>query len=415
MSVLGIIVEYNPFHNGHLHLIKEATKKENFQGIICVMSGNFLQRGEPALCHKWARAEMALAAGADLIIELPFCFAVRSAYYFARGGVSLLASTGIVSHIAFGSESGDLEKLNTLADYWQEETPLFKSRLKHYLDQGLNFPAARSRALEDILDEQEDLKDFIKNPNDILGVEYLRNIKEKKLDIKPIVIKRTGSGYHSTELGKIASATAIRQALKNNLPLSRIKESLPETSFKILKTEIEKGYAPVFEEELGNLILFKLRTMPEKDLINIYEIKEGLEGRFKKAAFKSADIEELRQNIKTKRYSMTRINRTLLYALFDFTWKQAQLFDEYGPQYIRILGFSETGQKLLKKIKKTSPLPVISRGSEVKKALTKSENPVLREMLSLDVKAGNIYSLLYPRINLRQGGQDFTAEVVRKG
>lgn len=413
MSVLGIIVEYNPFHNGHLHLINEARKKENFEGIICIMSGNFLQRGEPALCHKWARAEMALSAGADLIIELPFCFAVRSAYYFARGGISLLASTGIVSHIAFGSESCDTQKLNTLAEYWLEESTEFKSKLRYYLDQGLNFPSARSRALEDIIDEKDSLKDFIKNPNDILGVEYLRNIKEKKLNITPMVIKRTGSGYHSTELGKIASATAIRQALKNKVPLEKIRESLPTASFDILKEEIEKGYAPVLEEELGNLILFKLRTMPEKNLINIYEVKEGLEGRFLKAAFQSATVEELRHHIKTKRYSMTRINRTLLYALLDFTWEQAQLFDEYGPQYIRILGFSETGQKLLKKIKKTSPLPIISRGSEVKRALIKNENPVLREMLSLDIKAGNIYSLLYPDIKLRKGGQDFKEEVVR--
>lgn len=412
MSVLGIIVEYNPFHNGHLHLINEARKKENFEGIICVMSGNFLQRGEPALCHKWARAEMALAAGADLIIELPFCFAARSAYYFAQGGVSLLALTGIVTHIAFGSESGNPQKLDTLASYWLEESPEFKNRLKHYLDKGFNFPSARARALEDIA-EEENIKDFIKNPNDILGVEYLRNIKEKKLPLSPIVIKRTGSGYHSTELAKIASATAIRQALKNKLPLEKIRESLPETSFDILKEEIEKGYAPVLEEELGNLILYKLRTMTVEELMNIYEIKEGLEGRFLEAAFKSSNLEELRQNIKTKRYSMTRINRSLLYALLGFTYEKAQLFDTCGPQYIRVLGFSTTGQKLLKKMKKTSPLPIISRGSQVKNMLFQSENPVLREMLSLDVKAGNIYSLLYPHIKLRQGGQDFTEEVVR--
>lgn len=412
MSVIGIIAEYNPFHNGHLYLINEARKTEDPEGIICVMSGNFLQRGEPALCHKWARARMALAAGADLVIELPFCFAVRSAYYFARGGVNLLASTGLVTHIAFGSESGNLKKLDALAGYWLEESPEFKNQLKQYLDKGLNFPAARARALEDIV-EEKNLKDFIKNPNDILAVEYLRNIKEKKLAITPIVIKRTGSGYHSTELTRIASATAIRQALKNNVPMEKIKEALPETSFNILNEEIEKGYAPVLDEELGNLILFKLRTMTEEELINIYEIKEGLEGRFLNAAYQSADLEELRQNIKTKRYSMTRINRTLLYALFDFTWEKARLFDEHGPRYIRVLGFSEKGQTLLRKIKKNSPLKILSRGSEIKKALTKDPDPVLREMLSLDIKAGHIYSLLYPGTAARRGGQDFRMEVVK--
>lgn len=414
MSIIGIIAEYNPFHNGHLYLINEARKKENPEGIICVMSGNFLQRGEPALCNKWSRAKMAIKEGADLVIELPFCFAVRSAYYFARGGVSLLAATGIATHIAFGSESGDLEKLDALASCWLDESPEFKNRLKHYLDKGLNFPSARARALEDTA-EEKNIKDFIKNPNDILGVEYLRNIKEKKLPLVPIVIKRTGSGYHSTELTKIASATAIRQALKNKVPLEKIKASLPDTSFDILKEEIEKGYAPVLEEELGNLILYKLRTMTEEELMNIYEIKEGLEGRFLEATFKSSNLEELRQNIKTKRYSMTRINRSLLYALLDFTYEKAELFDEHGPQYIRVLGFSATGQKLLKKIKKTSPLKILSRGSEVKKALTRDENPVLREMLGLDVKAGHIYSLLYPDINVRKGGEDFTREVVREG
>ncbi|MBO8159446.1 nucleotidyltransferase [Thermosyntropha sp.] len=411
MSVLGVVAEYNPFHNGHLYLLEEAKKKHNFEGIVCAMSGNFLQRGEPALLNKWARARMALEGGADLIIELPFCFAVRSAYYFASGGTQLLAKTGIVTHIGFGSESGDFQKLDTLAEYWLEESSEFKKKLKHYLDKGFNFPAARARALEDVAEEKIS-KDFIKNPNDILGVEYLRNIKEKNLPLNPIVIKRTGSGYHSIKMGKISSATAIRHALKNNTYIETIKEALPATSFKILAEETEKGYAPVFEEELGTLILFKLRTMSEEKLSQIYEIKEGLEARFYNAAFKSSDIEELRQNIKTKRYSMTRINRSLLYALLDFTYDKAQLFDEHGPQYIRVLGFSETGQKLLKKIKKTSSLRIINRGSEVKQALEKDPNPVLREMLSLDVKAGNIYSLLYPSTDVRKGGQDFTTSPV---
>lgn len=414
MAVLGIVAEYNPFHNGHLHLIEEANKLKNFSATICVMSGNFLQRGEPALCDKWARAKMALNCGVDLVIELPFCFSTRSAYYFARGAIELLTKTGVVTHLAFGSENGNLQILKKIATIVANEPEQYKISLKKHLSQGLSFPLARSRSLQQFIGENtSNLEDILEGPNNILAIEYLRVLKELNIPLLPITVTRKGSSYHSQDVLQFSSAMAIRSALLDDCDINRIRNTMPSKSLSILEEEISMGRAPIKVDSLEQAILYKLRTISVEDLRNIYEISEGLEFRFKEAAIHCGTLDELRQHIKAKRYSLTRINRTLLYILFNLSKNQAALFDQYGPLYFHILGFSAKGQEILQRMKNISQVKMFSRGSDMKKAYEKNRDTVLSQMIDYDIKTTDVYSLLFPDPAARKGGRNFTTSPYR--
>jgi len=412
MAVLGIIAEFNPFHNGHLHLLQEANKREQFSATICVMSGNFLQRGEAALCNKWSRTAMALQAGADLVIELPFGFAVRSAYYFARGAIQLLQRTGVVTHLAFGSESGQLSELQNLAHYLSNESPAYQAELKQHLAQGISFASARSLALQSLIPDTN-LHNLLLQPNNILALEYLHVLEEENVSIVPFTILRQGSGYHSPELSPMASASAIRLALLAGENLETMATTLPPSSLALLQQEIQNGRAPISMDALEQALLLKLRSSSSADLVNIYELSEGLENRILQGAMQCGTLKELKHFIKSKRYSLTRINRILLYILLELHSSQITSFDKYGPMYLHVLGFSTQGQKILQEIKNKSALRILNRGSEVKQACQDQSDPGLQSMLNLDVRATDIYTLLYPDPRHRKGGQDFTNSPIR--
>jgi len=408
MAVLGIVAEFNPFHNGHLHLVQEALKKESFSAAVCVMSGNFLQRGEPALCDKWSRAEMAVRCGLDLVIELPFCFAVRSAWHFARGAVNLLAQTGVVTHLAFGSESGDITRLNAIASVLASEPDEFKTSLRSQLDKGLNYPAARSLALQNYLSSTPDLEHLLIGPNNILSIEYLRVIKENCLPMIPLTIPRQGN-YHDPSLGYFPSATAIRKSLEQNQSLQHIAPAMPKNCLERLKKDISLGRAPVHSDALEQAIFFQLRSRSTAQLQEIYEVAEGLENRLHNAAITSHTLEELRHRVKSKRYSLTRINRTLLYSLLALSKTQMQAFDLDGPQYIHVLAFSAKGQEILQEMKIKCLLPILNRGSEVKQAYMGGFGRQVRDMIAIDVLADDLYALGFPNPQHRQGAQAFTS------
>lgn len=415
MAVLGIVAEFNPFHNGHLHFLQQARQRGDFSAIVCVMSGSFLQRGEPAICNKWARAKMALHSGVDLVIELPFCFAVRSAYYFARGAIQLLDRTGVVTHLAFGSEAGSLGTLKPLSRIIATEPMEYKQHLKAQLAAGLSYPAARARALEQYLHGQiNNLQDILASPNNILALEYLRVLDEDSLPVEPFTVVRADAGYHSTEISSLASASAIRQALAaNNQGLEIIAPSLPPASLEILKAEIAQGRAPVLPHALSPLVLANLRTSAPEQLRHIYEVAEGLEYRISQAAQSSCSIEELTRFIKSKRYSLTRISRILLYSLCHLNKNQIEAFDQCGPKYLHILGFSSKGRKILQMIQDKSEITVFNRGSDIKNACCSSAGPnPMTQMLQLDVTATDLYTLLYPQQSQRTGRQDFTTSPV---
>lgn len=412
MTAIGIIAEFNPFHNGHLHLLQEAKRAIPQAPCICVMSGNFLQRGEAAWCNKWSRTAMALHAGADLVIELPVCYAVRSAYYFARGAIQLLERTGVVTHLVFGSESGNLNELHSIAAIIGNESQEYQNVLKSFLSRGYSFARARSLTLQTITANPK-LNQLLLEPNNILALEYLHVLDEIKSSMATLTFPRLGAGYHSDEISTLASATAIRSALNQELDLSAIAPAVPSTTLQILASEISHGHAPIKTETLEQSILLKLRLSSAADLANIYEVSEGLENRIVKAAGQSGTFEELKQKIKSKRFSLSRINRILLYCLWDLHQDQIICFDECGPQYLHVLGFSPSGQKILQEIKSRSILPIFSRGSEVKKACCDYSNPLLQAMLDLDRRASDIYTLLHPNPATRMGGLDFTTSPIR--
>ncbi len=416
MQVLGIIAEYNPFHNGHLYLIEEARKRQHFDAVLSIMSGNFVQRGEPAVCSKWDRAEMALRSGVDLVIELPFIYAVRSAYYFARGAIESLYRTGIVSHLAFGSESGNLEQLQDIAKIITNEPEDYKFILKQKLALGLSYPAARARALHDYLGHNSlEMEGLLSGPNNILALEYLRVIEEMNLPLKPLTISRKGQGYHDSSLSTptLASATAIRRALFEHQNFEDIQVNMPWASWEVLRQAINSGQAPVLSDSLEQAILSRLRTLSIHEIRQLYEVTEGLEFRIFEASRSCGTLAGLRQHIKSRRYSLTRIRRILLYSIFGVKSSLVDEFDKAGPAYLHILGFSNRGKQILKEINHRSSLQVLNRGKDVKSFYEENKGYPSGYMLDLDIKATDIYSLLLPDPGARIGARDYTTSPVR--
>lgn len=413
MNVAGIIAEYNPFHLGHLHHLQETRNKTAADGVICVMSGHFVQRGEPALVNKWARAEMALTNGADLVLELPALYATRSAYWFARGGVEILSHTGIVTHLSFGVEEIVPEVLEKAAGLLALETTDFQAELKKFLDEGLSFPKARALALSLKIPEGAAIWH---QPNIILALSYLQIIKEKKLALKPVIIKRQGAGYHDKNLisGKYASASAIREELLKDLAykepaLSKVEEFLPQATINILRREFAAGRGPLSLEVLAPQLLTLLRRSELPELQRIVEIKEGLENRIRTAANNAANIRAFLINIKTKRYTYTRLQRFLIHLLLNYTTDKEAYLPE-GPPYLRVLGFNSQGRKLLKKIKENTSLPIITKGGHARRYLANCKK--FSTFWEMETKATSLYTLFYAAPKERLGNLDYLKDPV---
>lgn len=413
MAVIGIVAEFNPFHNGHRLLIEKIRAEFRPEAIVCVISGPFVQRGEPALCDKWARTDMALAGGIDVVLELPFCYAARSAYYFARGALLTIQAAG-ATHLAFGSEAGDLACLSKVAAVLAHELPSYREELKNGLARGLSFPAARAGAIVYVLrDESPEMKQLLSGPNNILGIEYLRLIHELNLPLRPVTVNRQGAHYHDRGVSELASATAIRTAIhQGNNQEARL--ALPKGSQVILEAEMKSGRAPIPADGLETAILSRLRLGSPAWLKEVYEITEGLENRLLSAAQASGTLAALRSAIKSKRYNLTRVNRMLLYSLFAVSKNQMNCFDRIGPRYLRLLGFSSKGRKILHKLKNNSNLPLLSTGRQIAKLMKGNPAGLARHMLSLDIQAQDVFSLLAPDPLQRQAGQDYRRQVIER-
>ncbi|MFW5976576.1 MAG: nucleotidyltransferase [Bacillota bacterium] len=416
MKILGIITEYNPFHNGHLYHLKQSKKITSADIVICIMNGNFMQRGLPAVTDKWSRTKMALKNGVDLVIELPLVYGIRSAEYFARGSIKLLDEIKIVNNLVFGSELGDIRPLKYLANLFIEEPDPYQKNLKKYLNQGKSFPVAREKAVIDYIDYKDNfnnkkmvIKNIIKEPNNILGIEYLKSLIELDSRIKPLTIKRTHKNYHSLKTNqKIASATAIRNLLyQEQFKINEIKKFLPETSYQILKNDYKKNKIPLKKEYLGILVLNKIRQDTVSQLRKYKEISNGLENRIKKAGYLSGSLTQLINKIKTKAFTRTRIQRNLLHILFDISARDFTLIDNYGPAYLKILGFNRKGEKVLSQISNKSSLPIITQPAKYLKSINTKSMDILEKQLSFDILASNIYSLFYNNSENRKGQIDY--------
>ena len=393
MKISGIITEYNPFHLGHNFHLNNCKIDTNSDGVICVMSGNFVQRGFPSITDKWARAEMAIKSGVDLVIELPTLFAVSSAEFFSFGAISILDSLNIVDNIYFGSEFGNIDLILTIAKILAFEPDEFKLYLKENLSLGITFPSARANALNtyiknhlDLTIDQTILQDFLNSSNNILGIEYCKILLRLNSSIKPVTLKREGSNYNdvTVEENKFASATAIRGFIKNDKSLNSIKALLPNETYNILNSKKDFANSSLMFSYIKYILLLK------PDIANnIKDTNEGLGNKILKEIQVSISLEDLISKCKSKRYTHTRISRVLCLIFLGID-KELQCLLSQRPKYIRILGLNQTGAKILKKIKKNSDIEII----------TKVPKKITDELLNLDIKATNLYSLLNTDLKL---------------
>ena len=380
-GICGIIAEYNPFHNGHLYHIRQAAKKTGAEAIIVAMGGNFVQRGEPALTHKFSRAAAALNGGADMVLELPLPYATASAEAFALGGCRLLAATNMVDKLCFGSESGDITPLYRLAHSLCQEGTNFKRLLKEGLAKGLSFPAARSLALQA---ESPDIANVISSPNNILGVEYIKAIIKDGLAMQAVTVKRWGAAHDAKDfLQNTASASAIRRHVKQDKEFEQLAALMPVDSYNILKQEKDQGTINHIET-LAPLFHYAFQNTSEQQFFDIYNWSKELHGRITRAANANYSINDIVLAAKAKNNTFTGLQRAILQIVLQIP---AAL--RYAPiPYIRVLGFKRSRQDLVHKLHKTSALPVLMN-------LTRTEHldDFGKDMLKLELSATRTYWL----------------------
>ncbi|MGN0144394.1 MAG: nucleotidyltransferase [Clostridium sp.] len=385
--ITGIITEYNPFHKGHKYHLENAIKDTSASGVVCVMSGNFMQRGIPAIVDKWKRTEMALKNGVDLILELPLVYSISSAEHFAFGSVSLLNSLGIIDNLYFGSEEGNVESLAKISRVLSDEPEEFKTLLKKYLNSGLPFHSSRSKALNEYL-KCDDVENILSNSNNILGIEYMKALNVLNSSITPYTLKREGSNYNDENVNKsFSSATSIRKHLKNGC-LSDIEDILPEETYKILNEISSSNYPFVFEEDMFNYIKYKLLTEKES-LKNLPDVSEGLDNKIYREILNSDSLDQLILKSKSKRYTYTRINRILAQYFLGLEKYDLLSLAKSPAPYARVLGFNSNGRDILKQIKSSSSIDII----------TKVQKNNRSTHMELDILGTKAYSILNSHVN----------------
>lgn len=393
MKIVGLIAEYNPFHNGHLYHIQKARELTGAEYVIVIMSGDFVQRGAPAVYDKYTRSTMALKFGADLVLEMPSVFATSSAEDFAACGVALLDQLGIVDFLCFGSECGEVGPLLKIAGVLSEEQEDYQELLKDYVRSGLTYPDARAKALTSWLSLDPLESSLLLSPNNILGIEYIKALLRRKSGIIPITVKRTGHGYHDLSLsGEFASATAIRKLLAGPDGLTSIASQVPE---QVLEAILQG--MPVFPDDLTSLLNYTLLTLSRdgRDLTEYLDISEELEGRIKSLLLQYKTFTERTEDLKTRQYTYSRISRCLLHLLLGSRQDDAARYRENGYcGYARVLGFKKESAVLMTGIKKHGSIPLITKPSAAGPLVSHGFLP----MLNQDLYASHVYnSILYSK------------------
>ncbi len=413
MRTVGIVVEYNPFHNGHRYHLEQSVRAAGADAVVAVMSGHFLQRGEPALVDKWARTEMALAGGCDLVIEIPVAYATNAAEWFAFGAASLLDATGVVDAISFGSESGDIEVLRRIAAVLANEPPQLQQMIRDELASGASYPVAFSSAVRGYLAASGDAEaaEFpLEQPNNTLGLHYLVALKRLGSSIEPYTIRREKAGYSQSDVtdGSIASATALRRLIAESGDPGSIASYVPNATLELVRREWQSGRAPLGWPTFADKLFHALAVTDPASLAEFRDIGEGLEHRIKQALprLASLDFDSLIDAIKTKRYTRTRLQRALLSVLLGH--RKAELAPDrlaQGIAYIRVLGFTDKGRALLKRMRTTAKQPIL---------LSAASPPIASRYLELDTQAGAAYALGYAAANPRDLFRDYLeAPVIR--
>ncbi len=423
MKVAGIIAEYNPFHNGHKYHIEETRRITGADYIIVVMSGNFVQRGSPALMDKYSRTRMALNNGADLVLELPVCYATGSAEYFATGAVALLDQLGIVDYLCFGSECGDVALLDETARLLLDTTSDWEAKTYAYMKEGFTYPSARYQAIAQTLDSDGTSDHFVKisrvltEPNNILGLEYIKALIKLSSNITPITIQRQSAHYHDAELtdqkmvtppiyqyypsnlpkpdkkieALISSATAIRntlQSISSVFDLTAIKMSIPTDVYEYMMNRYYSSY-PVVDEDFSQILKYKLLTEDRNSLMGYVDITADLADRMTNHKDLHCSFEELLLSIKSKNLTRSRVNRAIIHILLNI---KNDTFQEYCKNgyvfYARVLGFQKSASSLLRKVQDSERIPVITKLAQATHELDSYGS----KMLSTDILATHIYN-----------------------
>ena len=381
MHICGIIAEYDPFHTGHARQISAVRQALGGDcAVVCVMSGNWTQRAFPAIADKHLRARLALLGSADLVLELPLPYAISSAEWFARGGVAVLAGTGVVTHLCFGSECGNLSPLEETARCLDSEE--YRQALRGFLDQGISFPAARQRAAEKLIGSAAGCLSL---PNNNLGVEYLRALARHGSTIKPMTVLRQGAGHGESPRDGFASASHLRRLLREG----RWEESRPY----LIPCEVDILYSTSFSsvQLAERAILYRLRQLQPEDLAALPDCGEGLSNRLYRAIRQGTSVEEILTLAKSKRYPLARLRRILLWAYLGMTLADRP----EAPSYLRVLGMNETGRALLREMDSRAALPILTKPAHVRRL-----SDAAKRSFELDVRATDLYGLCLPEVPL---------------
>ena len=399
MKVTGIIAEYDPFHNGHSYHIKKAREMTGADAIVVVMSGHFTQRGMPTFFSRDTRVRMAVDGGADLVIELPYIYACNSSHEFARGAAGILNGIGCVDALVFGAETDDMDALEKAARAAAGTDDRSSAYIKEEMKNGVSYPEALTRSVEKIYGAQTAA--VLREPNNLLGIEYMKALHELGSGIKPFIVGRRSAAHgESLEMlherkqeQRIASGTAVRKAVYAGG--ARAAEMLvPDTSFSIISGyERSSGfsfaeYRDKIKKNMFELLKYKIITSDESELAEVYGVAEGLENRLKSCISGAENIDGLIDSVKSKRYTRARISRTLMHLLINLRTTDFETLRE--TYCARVLGFSPTGGKLLRLMSESSAIPVFSNLSRLDK-----RSPEAARVLKYDMRASDVYALLY--------------------
>ena len=395
MKVLGIIAEYNPMHTGHIYHINEAKKITNSDYVIAIMSGSFTEQGNIAMLDKFTRAKEAINSGVDLVIELPTIYAVSDGGSFANKAIQILNDLNIVDSICFGAETDNISKLNNIANTIVVNEEKIWNDIKENLKKGISFANARNEALKIFLKDDE--INLVNTPNNILGIEYLKSIITLNSNITPYCIKRESNDFNDNIITQeYTSSTSIRKYLEDGKDIQNISEYISKNTLNsILNSKV------LFNKDIFEILKYKIITMFNEKLRNIYGITEGLENKIQSEIIDSYTYEDFIFKLKSKRYELSKIKRMLIHILLDTTKEDFEKLKDSNSNYAHILAFNHEKKEILSYISKNSKIPILTSINDNTLAkLTQKQ----RKLIDYDLKASNIYSIL----NETKLNQDYT-------
>lgn len=390
MKVCAVIAEYNPFHLGHAYHLKKARLLTDADYIIVVMSGNFVQRGDPALVDKYTRAKTALSCGADLVLELPSCFSTGSAEYFARGAIAMLDHLGMIDFLCFGSECSEIQFLSQFAEIFLNEPEPYKNILREKLKLGYSYPTARSNALVIAYPQLAADIAVVSSPNNILGIEYIKALHRRRSRIHPVNIRRTGSDHRDQRLGDVySSSRALRQAMQSNRSIEELRSHIPEEAYNVL-AEYFAQERPLFQNDFSTLLHYKLLSEQAKGYTEYLDITPDLSEKICKYVYQFTTFSEFCDLLKSKDMTYTRISRCLLHILLNIRKENMEYYidNQDSVCYARLLGFREEAKPLLTAIDHNTSIPLITKMADAEKLLTSGGY----QMFQQEVQITDIYS-----------------------